>query len=82
MRRRNNDRRKIRNGRFGTKIVFLGPPASELPSAAAPDDAAQQGMIEAARTYVAKTLPQLPDLSAIRTTDGNVLTDETFLVPA
>jgi hypothetical protein len=26
-------------------------------------------MIEAARTYVAKTLPQLPDLSAVRTTD-------------
>ena len=50
--------------------VFLDPPASELPSTAAPDDAAQQRMIEAARTYVAKTLPQLPDLSAIRTTDS------------
>jgi hypothetical protein len=49
--------------------AFLDPPASELPSAAAPDDAAQQRMIEAARTYVAKTLPQLPDLSAVRTTD-------------
>ncbi len=50
--------------------VFLDPPASEVPSTAAPDDAAQQRMIEAARTYVAKTLPQLPDLSAIRTTDS------------
>jgi hypothetical protein len=49
--------------------VFLDPPASELPSTAAPDDPAQQRMIEAARTYVAKTVPQLPDLSAIRTTN-------------
>src|SRR6202453_4414843 len=49
--------------------AFLDPPASELPSTAAPDDPAQRRMIEAARTYVAKTLPQLPDLSAIRTTD-------------
>ena len=48
--------------------VFLDPPASELPSTASPDDAAQQRMIEAARIYVAKTVPQLPDLSAIRTT--------------
>jgi len=29
--------------------VFLDPPASELPSTAAPDDAAQQRMIEASR---------------------------------
>lgn len=49
--------------------AFLDPPASELPSTAAPDDAAQQRMIEAARTYVAKTVPQLPDLSAIRITN-------------
>ena len=49
--------------------AFLDPPASELPSTAAPDDAAQQRMIEAARTYVAKTVPQLPNLFAIRTTN-------------
>jgi hypothetical protein len=49
--------------------AFLDPPASELASTAAPDDAAQQRIIEAARTYVAKTLPKLPDLSAVRTTD-------------
>jgi hypothetical protein len=49
--------------------AFLDPPASELPSTAAPDDAAQQRMIEAARTYVTKTLPQLPNLVAIRITN-------------
>ncbi len=42
--------------------AFLDPPASELPSSAAPDDAAQQRMIEAARSYVAQTVPQLPNL--------------------
>jgi hypothetical protein len=49
--------------------AFLDPPASELPSTAAPDDAAQQRMIEAARSYVAKTVPQLPNLFAIRITN-------------
>ena len=49
--------------------AFLDPPASELPSTPAPDNAAQQRMIEAARTYVAKTVPQLPKLFAIRTTN-------------
>ena len=49
--------------------AFLDPPASELPSTAAPDDAAQQRMIEAARSYVAQTVPQLPNLFAIRTTN-------------
>jgi hypothetical protein len=48
--------------------AFLEPPASEIPSMAAPDDAAQQRMIEAARRYVAQTVPQLPNLFAIRTT--------------
>src|SRR6202167_6582842 len=42
--------------------AFLDPPASEIPSTAAPDDAAQQRMIEAARSYVAQTGPQLPNL--------------------
>jgi hypothetical protein len=49
--------------------AFLDPPASELPSTAAPDDSAQQRMIEAARNYVAQTVPQLPNLFAIRTTN-------------
>jgi hypothetical protein len=49
--------------------VFLGPPASEIPSTAAPDDAAQQRMIEAARMYVAQTVPQLPNLFAILATN-------------
>jgi VWFA-related protein len=49
--------------------AFLDPPASELPSTPAPDNAAQQRLIEAARTYVAKTVPQLPRLFAIRTTN-------------
>jgi VWFA-related protein len=44
--------------------AFLDPPASEIPSTAAPDDAAQQRMIEAARSYVAHTVPQLPNLFA------------------
>jgi VWFA-related protein len=51
------------------RSAFLDPPASEIPSTAAPDDAAQQRMIEAARSYVAQTLPQLPNLFAILTTN-------------
>ncbi len=50
--------------------VFLDPPATEIPSTAAPDDAAQQRMIEAARRYAAQTVPQLPNLFATRTTNG------------
>ena len=49
--------------------VFLDPPASEIPSTAAPEEAAQQRMIEAARRYVAKTVPQLPNLFATLTTN-------------
>ena len=49
--------------------VFLGPPASEIPSTAAPEEAAQQRMIEAARRYVAQTVPQLPNLFASLTTN-------------
>jgi VWFA-related protein len=52
------------------QAAFLDPPASELPSTAAPDDAAQQRMIEAARSYVAQTVPQLPNLFATRTTNS------------
>jgi hypothetical protein len=45
---------------------FLNPPASELPPTSVPDDATQQRMLEAARSYVARTLPQLPNLLATR----------------
>jgi VWFA-related protein len=49
--------------------AFLDPPASEIPSTAAPDVARQKRMIEAARNYVAQTLLQLPNLFAMRTTN-------------
>jgi len=42
--------------------AFLDPPANELPSTAAPNEAAQERMIQAARNYVAQTLLQLPNL--------------------
>jgi VWFA-related protein len=54
---------------LANQSAFLDPPASELLPTAAPDDAAQQRMIEAARTYLAKTVPQLPNLFAVRTTN-------------
>ncbi len=49
--------------------AFLDPPTNELPSTAAPDEATQQRMFEAARSYVAKHLLQLPNLFATRTTN-------------
>jgi hypothetical protein len=48
--------------------AFLDPPASELPADSVPDDAAQQRMLDAARGYVDRTLPRLPNLPAKRTT--------------
>jgi hypothetical protein len=47
--------------------AFLDPPASEVPANPAPDDAAQQRMIEAARSYVAQMITRLPNLLATRT---------------
>lgn len=47
--------------------AFFDPPASELPTTAAPDDAAQKKMLDAARNYVAQTLPHLPNFLATRT---------------
>lgn len=47
--------------------AFLDPPVSELPTTAAPDDTAQQQMLDAARKYVAQTLPRLPNFLATRT---------------
>jgi VWFA-related protein len=49
--------------------AFLNPPANELPSTPAPDEASQKRMIEAARKYVVQTLLQLPNLFALRTTN-------------
>jgi hypothetical protein len=46
---------------------FLDPSASEIPAAAAPDEADQRRMIAAARNYVAQTLPHLPNFLATRT---------------
>jgi hypothetical protein len=48
--------------------AFLDPPANELPATSVPDDATQQRMLEAARNYVAQTLPRLPNLLATRST--------------
>jgi hypothetical protein len=49
------------------RSVFLDPPVAELPGTAAPDGAARQRMLDAARNYVAQTLPRLPDFLATRT---------------
>lgn len=47
--------------------AFLDPPPSEFPTTAAPEDADQQRMLHAARTYVAQTLQRLPNFLATRT---------------
>jgi hypothetical protein len=52
---------------LANQSAFLDPPASELPATPPPDDAAQKQMLEAARNYVAQTLPRLPNLLATRT---------------
>jgi hypothetical protein len=49
--------------------AFLNPPPNELPAVPAPDNAAQQAMLEAARRYVSQTLPRLPNFLATRTTN-------------
>ncbi len=46
----------------------LPPPASDIPTAAAPDAAAQKAILDKAADYVTKTYGQLPALSATRTT--------------
>jgi len=47
--------------------AFLEPSASEFPQKAAPDAATQEQMVNAARNYVAQTLPHLPNFLATRT---------------
>jgi hypothetical protein len=48
---------------------FLNLPSSELPDAAAPDQAAQLRMFDAAAHYVADTMARLPKFLATRTTN-------------
>jgi VWFA-related protein len=47
--------------------VFLAPPGTEILPTAAPDPATQQKMISRAMTYVAQTIPRLPNFLAERT---------------
>jgi hypothetical protein len=50
------------------KSALLPPPAAELPTAPAPDAAAQQALLAKANDYAAKTYAALPDLTANRMT--------------
>jgi len=49
--------------------AFLNLPSSELPATAAPDQAAQLRMFDAAAHYVADTLTRLPNFLSTRTTN-------------
>jgi VWFA-related protein len=53
---------------LGDQSSLLDPPRSELPATAPPDLATQQSMLSAARDYVARTIPRLPNFFATRTT--------------
>ena len=48
--------------------AFLGPPPAEIPSQAAPDDAAKQHMLVLVKDYLERTISKLPDFYATRTT--------------
>ncbi len=50
------------------RSAFLDPPANELPATPAPDAPRQQQLLEAAKRFAVKTLPNLPNLLATRTT--------------
>jgi len=50
------------------RSAVLPPPASDLPTAPAPDAAAQQAMLAKANDFAARTYPQLPRLTATRLT--------------
>ena len=50
------------------RSAFLDLPANELPATAAPDQAAQLQMFNAAGKFVVETLPRLPNFLATRTT--------------
>ncbi len=49
---------------------FREPPASEIPPQPVPDVAAQRAIMARAVTYVAKTIPQLPNFLATRLTEN------------
>ena len=53
---------------FEARSAMLAPPASDIPTASAPDAAAQKAMLDKAADYVSKTYSQLPALSATKTT--------------
>ena len=63
-------------GRLSTEQIYvlearssmLAPPISELPTAPAPDAAAQQAMLAKAADFATKTYPQLPPLTATKLT--------------
>ncbi|HEY6491288.1 MAG: hypothetical protein WCC26_12155 [Terracidiphilus sp.] len=50
------------------RSAILTPPASDIPTAAAPDASAQKAILDKATDYVTKTYSQLPALSATKTT--------------
>jgi hypothetical protein len=50
------------------RSATLAPPASDIPTASAPDAAAQKAMLDKTGDYVGKTYTQLPALTATKTT--------------
>jgi hypothetical protein len=50
------------------RSAMLAPPPSDIPTAAAPDAAAQKAMLDKTADYVSKTYGALPALAATRTT--------------
>jgi hypothetical protein len=50
------------------RSAVLAPPASDLPTAPAPDAAAQKALLDKAANYTTKTYAQLPHLTATKTT--------------
>ena len=52
----------------GRQVVFLDPPANELPATPTLDAATQRHVLEAAKRFAVETLPNLPNLLATRTT--------------
>lgn len=63
-------------GRLSTEQMYvleaesaaLAPPASDLPTTAAPDATAQKALLDKTADYVSKTYTQLPSLTAAKTT--------------
>src|SRR4029077_4228784 len=53
---------------LGDLLSFLAPPPAEVPADVSPDEGAQRSMISLAVDYLNKTIHQLPDVYATRTT--------------